>query len=304
LVNCEEKRELRIVVCVKQILDTELPLTFGQDNCVRQIGKEQLYVINPVDRCALEAAILIKQKFNQGIISVVTVGSAIAKQVLHYCLAQGADEAIHVLCDSYDILDSFQISFILSKVISELDYDLILCGNRSSDSTNSQVGPSLAELLNLPQVTDVINFEITSELKQAQVQRRLEKGKREIIECPLPAVFTVDKFINEPHYVSIYNYLLATQRTIVQKTTDSLGINSNTMKDTGMCLVTTNIALPRPRPKKTPAMDTKLSTAERQRMLTQGGLGETKKTEFLEGEPDVIAAKVIERLTNAGFITR
>jgi hypothetical protein len=81
-------------------------------------------------------------------------------------------------------------------------------------------------------------------------------------------------------------------------------MNSSIMKDTGMCLVTTNIALPRPRPKKTPAMDTKLSTAERQRMLIQGGLGETNKTEFLEGEPGMIAVRVVERLKNAGFITR
>ena len=170
-------RDFKIIVCVKQSLDTNLPLCLGNDGRIRHIGQEQFYIVNPVDRCALEAAILIKRQINRGFISVVTVGPAIAEQTLHYCLAQGADEAIHVLCDDFDILDSFQISFILSKAIRDLDYDLILCGNRSLDSTNSQVGASLAELLDLPQVTDVLHFELSPKLKQAKAHRRLEKGK-------------------------------------------------------------------------------------------------------------------------------
>jgi electron transfer flavoprotein beta subunit len=293
---------LRIVVCIKQILDTSLPLYLDASERIRHKGRD-IYIVNPADRCALEAAVIVKRRLGNVVISALSVGPPAAEQALYYCLAQGADEGIHILNEDYYNLDSLRTSFILSKAIRDLAYDLILCGNFSLDSANSLAGVSLAELLGLPQVTDVVHFKLDPEQRQAMVQRRLEKGKRETLSCALPAVFTIDRLINEPHYVSLHNHLRATKRTLIKKNLDLLWPGPDSSEETDMFPSITGIAIPKPYPKRLPAIGKSMSVAERQTMILQGVLGNAKQTEYIDGAPDEVAAKLVEKLETTGILS-
>ncbi|TAK30406.1 MAG: electron transfer flavoprotein beta subunit/FixA family protein [Chloroflexota bacterium] len=290
---------MNIIVCVKQVLDIRRPLVAENDCFVRQQSENQTYIVNPVDRCALEEALSIRRQAGQGKVTAVTVGNDRARQALYYCLAQGANDAIHVCQDVDAILDSHGVAEMLSKLIDQLTYDLILCGNASLDTNNSQTGAILAEFLNLPHVRDVVNIQVSQERQQLSVRRRLEKGKREDIECPLPAVLSVDRLINQPRYVSVHSYQAAMKRRLT--TASDLGINAFSFATREQSLRVTKVTLPRPRPKKSQSLDASLSGADRLKMLMGGGATSNKKSNVLKGEPEQLAAKVIEYLQSEGL---
>ena len=76
------------------------------DRFVKQESQEQVYIVNPADRCAIQEALSIRKRAGEGTITVVTVGPDRTRQALYYCLAHGADEAIHISYDDDTILDS------------------------------------------------------------------------------------------------------------------------------------------------------------------------------------------------------
>jgi electron transfer flavoprotein beta subunit len=294
---------LRIIVCIKQVLDTEFELSIDEDTgAIKHNVQQEAYVVNPTDRCAVEAALQVKKQLSHVTLTTVTVGPDRAEKALQYCLAQGVDEAIHIVYDDFNSLDPYATALVLSKAISRLNCGLILCGDRSLDSAACQVGVNLAELLDLPQATHVVQLQVAPDLREAIVQRRLDKGKRETLICPLPAVLIVNRLINEPRYVSVHNRLLVTKQNVVKADLASLGLDSISLRENCSLTLMTHISLPRPRVKTVTRFDTSLSAEDRQRMLMQGGLAEMKRTEFLEGTPEDIAVKVEEYLKKEGII--
>ena len=140
---------MNIVVCAKQVVDiaemkidtaTKKPLLEGAPK-----------IVNDIDKNAIEEAIKIKEK-QGGKITVVTVGSPDAKDRIKELLAMGADEGILIPLSGDQ--EYHVITILLSEAIKKLEaYDLILCGEASTDLFSGQVGPKLAGLLGLPQIT-------------------------------------------------------------------------------------------------------------------------------------------------------
>lgn len=192
---------MRIIVCAKQVPDTsEVKIDPVKKTIIRD-GVPS--ILNPDDANALEEALKIKDKFKDVTISVVTMGPPQAKDMLIECLAMGADEGVLISDRAVGGSDTWATSNALSATIAKMGhYDLIFAGRQAIDGDTAQVGPQIAEKLDLPQVTYVSEFEIADNMKDITVKRQLEDGYEEI-QLQTPCMLTAIKELNSPRYMSI-----------------------------------------------------------------------------------------------------
>ena len=288
---------MKIAVLVKQVIDVTFPFEMDPDTC--EILEDDLfYRVNPADVCASQVAVDIKRKYN-GEITFVSLGPPRVERALRHCLALGGDRAIHFLDESVQ-LDTQTIPCILAEIISRLSPDLILCGSRSLDQGSGQIPSALAERLDLPQVTGVTDIEISSDGKTAVLQRKLEKGRRMSLECPIPAVFAVEPEMEPPAYAPLPGWLEATTTEITRMDGNTLNLDAQQMRTVSGRSQLVKMSLPRPRPKKTFTFDSNLSAEERMELIMSGGL-QQGKSDILEGKPQDLAKKLMEVLTKEVF---
>jgi len=211
---------VRVVVCIKQISYVYHPIAINSSG--GHIDQEKMvFMLNPYDEIAVEEAIKIKKNLSNCEVIVITVGPRRAEEALRYAFAMGADKMIRI---NYESSDSWLISLALAKIIKDLSYDLILCGKKTIDNNGNQAGSFIAELLHIPQVSGIVRLEILPEKKKAIVERYLVKGDRQVVECNLPALFTVENGINDPRYPSLPNRLLSEKKNIEVIDLTSLGL--------------------------------------------------------------------------------
>jgi electron transfer flavoprotein beta subunit len=188
---------MNIAVCVKQVLDPEMPTNkfWVKDNQV--VPPEGIdLVLNPCDAQAVEAALRVKEKYG-GKITAITVGPAESLEVVRRAVAMGADEGIVLSDDAFAGSDSLAIAYILARTLEKLDkIDLILCGREAADWSMGIVGPVLAERLNLPLITLAKEIELLDN-NILKVERVIPDGTQ-VFEVSLPAVLTVSNEIGLP----------------------------------------------------------------------------------------------------------
>lgn len=185
---------MRFVVCIKQVPEsTEVKI----DPDTRTLMREGIpSIINPFDTYAIEEALKFKEALG-GEVTVISMGPPQAEEALKEALATGADEAILVSDPAFRGADTLATSRTLAAAINRLDdYTLILCGKQAIDGDTAQVGPEIAELLDIPQITYVRRVcELNEESVTAE---RMVEGGYEVIRASLPALITVVKDINQP----------------------------------------------------------------------------------------------------------
>ncbi len=174
-------------------------------------------IFNPEDLNALELGLQLKERFNFKV-TVATMGPPNAAEVLREALYRGADEAILITDRAFAGADTLATSYALSCCVKTVgNVDLILCGRQAIDGDTAQVGPQLAEKLNIPQICYV---EEVVDIKEKSIKaRRSIEGGFEILESPLPALLTVID-INEPRPASakgIMKYKKAKTRSELAK---------------------------------------------------------------------------------------
>lgn len=200
-----------IIVCIKRVPQTS-EAEVKIDSTGKDIVKDRLtFDTNESDTYSLEQAVLMKEKFG-GEITVISLGEEDAEDTLRIALAKGADKAIRIKAEDFDELDAFQTSQILKTVIKDLNYDIIFAGCIATDDAYSQIGVTLAELLEIPHAALVIDFDVNE--NRADVQRELEGGLIEHLDIALPALFTIQTGINEPRYASLIAIRRAAKKEI------------------------------------------------------------------------------------------
>ena len=181
----------KIIVLAKQVPDT------------RNVGKDAMKadgtvnraalpaIFNPEDLNALEQALGIKEHYPDSTITILTMGPGRAADILREGLFRGADDGVLLTDRAFAGADTLATSYALSMAIRKInDFDIIISGRQAIDGDTAQVGPQVAEKLGIPQVTYAENIE-RIENGKIRVKRRLENGV-EIVDCPLPAVITVN----------------------------------------------------------------------------------------------------------------
>jgi electron transfer flavoprotein alpha subunit len=184
---------MRIIVPIKQVPESE---ELRYDPATRTLVREGVTsVINPFDKRALTEAIRLRS-LHGGSIVALTMGPAQARDALVECLGRGVDRCIHITDRVFAGSDTLATAQTLAAAVRRLQFDLLLLGKNSTDSETGQVGPELAELLGIPQVTGATAIEMLDSTTLL-VTRETDLGF-ERLECPLPALLTAAEHLIKP----------------------------------------------------------------------------------------------------------
>ena len=207
------KQPLKIVVLAKQVPDTR---NVGKDAMTPEgtVNRAALPAIfNPEDLNALEAALRLKDAVEGSTVHILTMGPQRAADIIRDAMFRGADGGYLLSGREFAGSDTLATSYALSCALRRIAPDVIFAGRQAIDGDTAQVGPQVAEKLGLPQVTyaeEIVGIKESSLV----IKRRLEHGV-ETVECPLPAVITVNASAAEcrprnAKRVMKYKYALAT----------------------------------------------------------------------------------------------
>ena len=188
---------MKIVVCLKQVPDTTAVKIDPKTGTLIRDGVPS--IINPEDKHALEAALQLKDNYG-AYVTVISMGPPQAKNALREALCMGADEAILLTDRAFGGADTLATSKTIAAAIKNLEYDIIFGGRQAIDGDTAQVGPEIAEHLNVPQVTYVQGVEVTED--GLVVNRALEDGY-ELIKVQTPVLLTAIEELNHPRYMNV-----------------------------------------------------------------------------------------------------
>ncbi len=196
---------MKIIVTVKQVPNThEVQIDPKTGTLIRE-GVPS--IINPEDKNAIEEALRIKDSYDNVEITALSMGPAQAEDALREALAMGVDRAILVSDRSFAGADTLSTSYMLSIAIKKIKkFDLILCGRQAIDGDTGQVGPQLAEVLGLPQVTFAEEVNIQGD---AVIVKSNFDSVIRTIEVKMPALIAVTNRINRPRYKTMNGVLKA-----------------------------------------------------------------------------------------------
>jgi electron transfer flavoprotein beta subunit len=211
---------MNILVCLKQTFDTEERIVI-EDGQISEEGVE--FVINPYDEYAVEEAIKLKEEHG-GEVTVITIGPDRAEQALRTAMAMGADKGIIVDDEDLESADEFTIAKVLAAVIKNLDYDIILGGYMAVDDGSAQVGPRLAELLDIPHISTITKLTIDGDT--VEVEKDVE-GDVEYIQSKLPILVTAQQGLNEPRYPSLPGIMKAKKKPLERLDIDDLDLDED-----------------------------------------------------------------------------
>jgi electron transfer flavoprotein beta subunit len=204
---------MKILVVIKQVPDSTTNIRIRADGeDIEHAGVK--WVVNPFDEFAIELAVQLREKRSDvEHITALTVGPAGAVDALRTALAIGADDAIHVQDAAFDVLDELQTAALIAAVVRPVGYDLIIRGKQEIDLDSGQIGPALAELLDLPHIGAVTRFELAADGRSFSANRRIE-GADEVVEATLPALVTIEKGLVECRYPSLPNLMKAKKKPL------------------------------------------------------------------------------------------
>lgn len=183
-------KALKIVVLAKQVPDTR---NVGKDAMTPEgtVNRAALPAIfNPEDLNALELALRLKEECVGSTVHILTMGPFRAADIIRDAMFRGADGGYLLTDRKFAGADTLATSYALSCALKKIGADVIIAGRQAIDGDTAQVGPQVAEKLGLPQVTYAEQIEQVKESSMI-IRRRLERGV-ESVECPIPAVITVN----------------------------------------------------------------------------------------------------------------
>jgi electron transfer flavoprotein beta subunit len=254
---------VKIVVCIKQVPARDSILRLNPT--ATWIQEADLgFEINEPDIYALEEGLRLKEK-QGGEVVICCLGPARAQQAIKEALAKGADRALHLDDAAFEGLDAYGVGLALSRAIEKEQPDLVLTGLQSDDLGFAQTGVILAELLSLPHSTIIMEIQVNG--ATLKVKRELEGGWFQWIEMPLPALLTIQSGINKPRYATLKGIMAAKTKPIRKLTAADLGLSQG-------------------------------DPAARQRILKAYAPAKTTQTQYLQGSPKEISARLVDKLRN------
>ena len=199
---------MKIIVCIKRVPDTTAKIKIQADG--KNIEKKELdYTIGPYDEYAVEQAIEIKENASDVEVVIISLGPGSPEKMFRKCLGMGADRAILLTTDD-DLLDPWRIAQVLTEKIKEEKADLLLFGIKSIDAENSQVGPMIADQLNIPFISNAINLE----MNENKIKAKVEAQGHQILEASLPLAISIGKAEKEPRICSLMQIKKAKKKPI------------------------------------------------------------------------------------------
>lgn len=189
---------MKIIVCIKQVPDTtEIKLDPVTGTLIRD-GVPS--IMNPDDKGGLEMALQLKDQFGAHV-TVITMGPPQAELILREAYALGVDRAIHLSDRKFAGADTLATSNAIAGALRQLDYDLIITGRQAIDGDTAQVGPQIAEHLDLPQVSYLEDLKFDG--KNTFTMKKATEEGYQMLEVEAPCVVTVLASANKARYMSV-----------------------------------------------------------------------------------------------------
>ena len=259
-----EGERMNIIVCIKQVPDiTEVNWDPETGSLIR---KGIPSIINPNDKNAIEAALQLRE-MNGGEVTVISMGPSQVEEALREALGMGVDRAIQLTAKQFAGSDTWSTAYTLGLAVKKIgQYDLIICGKEAIDGMTAQVGPQLAEYLGIPQLAYAMHIEVVD--SKVRVKQKLGDLHR-LLETPMPALITVEREAYQPRIAPMDTILEAYGKEIPVWKPDDL---NGEVENFGL--------------NGSPTKLRKVYTPK----LIKG------KVEMLEGGPEDIARKFIEKL--------
>lgn len=217
---------MNIYVCIKQVPDTETKIKVNPDNTGIDITGIK-WIMSPYDEFAVEEALRLKEKNPGSTVTVVSAGPVRVVESLRTALAMGADSAIHV--DAPESADNYRTAKALAGALKkEVKVDILFTGKEAIDDGASQVSQLLAEALEIPYVTVVLNAEYSN--TTVKCRREVEGGAIEVVTTTLPALIAAQKGMNEPRYASLPNIMKAKKKEVKALKESDVGVSDSDQK--------------------------------------------------------------------------
>ncbi|MEW5921872.1 MAG: electron transfer flavoprotein subunit beta/FixA family protein [Bacillota bacterium] len=262
---------MNIFVCVKRVPDTSEAIVKVDDSGRGVDSSKFSFDINESDNYAVEEAMLIKEA-KGGNVQVVCAGTQDADVMIRMALAKGGDSAIRIDDPRINVIDPLQVAKVLAAAIKGKEFDLVLTGCMANDDGNMAVGVALAEELGVPHAAMVKKVEAGD--GKVKVYRELEGGISEVVEMDLPAVITIQTGINEPRYAPIKGIRLAQKKELTVLKLEDLGLAPEDVSESASLITLENLYIPEVE----------------------------SKAEIIQGEPEVKAAILAEKLVKGGLL--
>lgn len=283
---------MRIIVCIKQI--HHVFGKSGRDYTTNFISHhDEITCVNPLDIAALELALGVKDSKEDAKVILLSLGPIIAESDLRRCFAMGADELCQIDCN--DSLDNWAKSLLLANAAKELKADMVFCGEKSMDSGSGQTGPFMAHHLGVPFISRVTDITAGDTGSPVRAERNCGRGKRELVECGLPAIFSAVSGSRIPRYPSLEN-----KRRLSQEPIRKLSVGQQTSPAR---VISTRVFSARPRPKQVVPPDSSLPAFQRIEQLLRGSSVE-KKGEMVKGTPEQQVERILSFLQENDFLEK
>ncbi|OGH55756.1 MAG: electron transfer flavoprotein subunit beta [Candidatus Lindowbacteria bacterium RIFCSPLOWO2_12_FULL_62_27] len=210
---------MKIIVCIKQVPDTSEVRINPETNTLIREGVPS--IINPYDLHAIEAALQIKDQDPASTVTALTMGPPHAEVALRDAIALGVDDAALLTDRAFAGSDTWATAYALAKAAEKIGFDMIFCGKQAIDGDTAQVGPEMAEFLNIPHIAYVKKIE-KIETGKITVHRLMDDGY-DVLESSLPLLMTVVKELNTPRLPSIKGKMRAKKIEIRKWTRQDIG---------------------------------------------------------------------------------
>ena len=233
---------MRIVVCIKQVPDSAEVRINPETNTLIRDGVPT--IINPYDLHALEAGLQIRETAG-GKVTVLTMGPPQAETALREALAMGADEAVLLTDRAFAGSDTWATAYTLTKAITAIGADIILCGKQAIDGDTAQVGPEIAEFMDIPHISYI--RKIVHVADDRLVAQRLMDDGYDVVESSLPVLLTVVKELNVPRLPSLKGKMAAKKAEIRRMTAADLQADEKNLGLSGSPTQVKNIFAPESR---------------------------------------------------------
>ena len=288
---------MKIVVCIKHVgciyHPSAMDLNAGDIDTAKMV-----FMLNPYDEVAVEAALRIQADVGDVQIVLITAGGPDAQSALRAAAAMGGariDQLIRVDADTGLVPDAWQTSLRLAEVIRPMGADLILCGKKAIDTNGCQVGAFIADHLGLPQVSGIVDLKLAVSDRRVELRRAMGRGDTLEAGCDLPVLLTVDLGLNEPRYPTMPDRFFAARMPITVVAPGSAGSAAALVSPAAF-------SFPRPKTRKVFTPDSKLSVMDRMNAMLTGGGVKKESGSVLDGSDDELAGYLCDFLRENGIL--
>jgi len=202
---------MKLLVCIKQVPDMESKFRIDADGLWYE-RSDLAWRMNEYDEYGVEQAVQLKEQTGADL-TVLCIGPDQVKETMKKALAMGCDRGVHIVDNSSQLKDPFEIASMIAEFAGDKGFDLIFTGMQSQDRGSAQVGVMVAELLSLPAVTTIVDFAFSA--GKITIKRELEGGVKARVVTTLPALVTCQLGLNTPRYPTLPNIMKAKKKELL-----------------------------------------------------------------------------------------